>query len=77
MLCYRYLAKEDYSEDSLKFFAANGIRAFHFRLTGNKEPFYEIGDQEIATALGVVLGMTRLLISLLILNGYLLSRLCR
>ena len=56
----RYLAKEDFSDDSLKYFADNNIQVFHHRLTGNKEPFSEIGEEDIAQALNTVLGATRI-----------------
>lgn len=39
----------------LEFLKIHDIELFHFRVTGNKEPFHEIDQKEIASALVKVL----------------------
>ncbi|TPX61421.1 hypothetical protein SpCBS45565_g07260 [Spizellomyces sp. 'palustris'] len=51
-----YLCEDEYSEDTLAFLGGYGIKIFHVRISGNKEPFGEIDQAEIAGALVEVLG---------------------
>ncbi|KNC97528.1 uncharacterized protein SPPG_07004 [Spizellomyces punctatus DAOM BR117] len=50
-----YLCEDEYSEDTLAFLGEYGIKIFHVRISGNKEPFGEIDQAEIAGALVEVL----------------------
>ncbi|KAJ3031369.1 hypothetical protein HDV00_008369 [Rhizophlyctis rosea] len=50
-----YLCEDDYSTDNLTFLAENGIKIFHLKISGNKEPFAEIDQADIASALVKVL----------------------
>ncbi|KAI8908224.1 protein-tyrosine phosphatase [Powellomyces hirtus] len=50
-----YLCEDDYSQDNLDFLCANGVKIIHVKIAGNKEPFGEIDQREIAAALVEVL----------------------
>ncbi|KXS13908.1 protein-tyrosine phosphatase [Gonapodya prolifera JEL478] len=50
-----YLANDDLPDENKSFMAAEGIRFWHFKIEGNKEPFVELQENEIAAALAVLL----------------------
>lgn len=50
-----YLAKESYTSDNTAFFESSGIRVFHYRLNGNKEPFGVMGEEDVAQVIGDLL----------------------
>eukprot|EP00842_Homolaphlyctis_polyrhiza_P001344 jgi/Hompol1/220/HPOL_002461-RA len=50
-----YLCEDDYTEEHLRFWEENNIKVFHLRIAGNKEPFGEIDQADIADALVKVL----------------------
>ncbi|KAJ3099867.1 hypothetical protein HDU97_002696 [Phlyctochytrium planicorne] len=51
----QYICSDEESEDNTKFFKENGIKLVHYRIKGNKEPFGEIEQSDIADALVHVL----------------------
>ncbi|KAJ3405074.1 hypothetical protein HDV05_006771 [Chytridiales sp. JEL 0842] len=51
-----YLCSDDHLEDNIKFCEDEGIQMFHYRMKGNKEPFQEIDQKQMAEALAKVLG---------------------
>ena len=50
-----YLCPEDYPESHTTFLAENGIQLLQFGVEGNKEPFDEIPEEIMCTALAAVL----------------------
>ncbi|KAL1921495.1 uncharacterized protein VTP21DRAFT_11211 [Calcarisporiella thermophila] len=46
-----YLAAQDYTPEMKQFVEEEGIQFFHYRVDGNKEPFVEINQTDIANAL--------------------------
>ena len=50
-----YLANDDYRENVVRWAQKEGIRIFHHRVTMNKEPFTEMDEQEVASAVAHVL----------------------
>ncbi|KAI3456498.1 hypothetical protein Pfo_013161 [Paulownia fortunei] len=50
-----YLCPEPYPEANIQFLNANGIRLFQFGVEGSKEPFVNIPDDVICSALEVLL----------------------
>jgi len=50
-----YLCSEEYPEENVEFLKSNGIKLFHFGITGNKEPFVNIPEDTIREALKVLL----------------------
>lgn len=48
------LILEDYPEPNLEFLDAEGIKFFQFGIPGNKEPFVQIPDERIVSALSVI-----------------------
>ncbi|TPX40591.1 hypothetical protein SeLEV6574_g06541 [Synchytrium endobioticum] len=46
-----YLCPEDYPSENTEFLTVNDIHLFHVRIAGNKEPFSEIDQNDIAQAL--------------------------
>lgn len=60
---------EDYPEQNLKFLNENGIKLLQHGVPGNKEPFVDIPEDKIRTALTNLLGvLSRLPQSLLSLS---------
>ena len=50
-----YLANDDYRENVVQWAHREGIRIFHHRVTMNKEPFTEMDEDEVASALTHIL----------------------
>jgi len=50
-----YLANDDYRENVVQWANRQGIRIFHHRVTMNKEPFTEMDEDEVASALTHIL----------------------
>ncbi|KAI9323907.1 tyrosine-specific protein phosphatase family protein [Zopfochytrium polystomum] len=50
-----YVCADDIGEDNVRFCGENGIRLIHYRIQGNKEPFMEIDQTVMASALADVL----------------------
>ena len=50
-----YLATDDYRQNMAEFARAEGLRVFHHRVNMNKEPFTEMDEGEVASALEHVL----------------------
>lgn len=50
-----YLATDDYRENVVGWAERRGIRVFHHRIAVNKEPFTEMDEREVASALAHVL----------------------
>jgi len=46
-----YLCPEEYSETNQNFLRKHGIKLFHYRIVGNKEPFVDIPEEVIRDAL--------------------------
>jgi len=46
-----YLCPEEYSETNQNFIRKHGIKLFHYRIVGNKEPFVDIPEEVIRDAL--------------------------
>ncbi|KAJ8328113.1 tyrosine-protein phosphatase siw14 [Batrachochytrium dendrobatidis] len=51
----RYICEDDYTQETLDFWRINNVCVFHMRIAGNKEPFGEIEQKDIADALLKVL----------------------
>ncbi|KAL2919628.1 tyrosine-protein phosphatase siw14 [Polyrhizophydium stewartii] len=52
-----YICEDDYTDENLRFWDETGVRVFHVRVAGNKEPFGEIDEADIADALSKVLSV--------------------
>ena len=50
----RYLCLEDYPPGNLKFINEHGVKLFHIGIFGNKEPFVDISQKDIASALSTL-----------------------
>ncbi|KAI8900020.1 protein-tyrosine phosphatase [Globomyces pollinis-pini] len=50
-----YICEDDYSQENLDYLNLNGIKIHHIKISGNKEPFVEIDQNQIAQALVTVL----------------------
>jgi tyrosine-protein phosphatase SIW14 len=50
-----YICDDDYTPENMQFLETEGIKLFHIRIIGNKEPFLEIDQRDIASALSQVL----------------------
>ena len=50
-----YLANDDYRENVVQWAHREGIHIFHHRVTMNKEPFTEMDEDEVASALTHIL----------------------
>lgn len=53
---YRTLILEEYPEQNMIFCRENDIMLFQYGVPGNKEPFVDIPDDQIAGALAVLMG---------------------
>jgi len=49
-----YLCLEDYPPGNLKFINEHGVKLFHIGIFGNKEPFVDISQKDIASALSTL-----------------------
>ncbi|KAG0224053.1 hypothetical protein BGW42_005396 [Actinomortierella wolfii] len=49
------MSEEDYAPDLQEFLRNEGIRRIHYKIEGNKEPFVEIDEQVISSALANIL----------------------
>jgi tyrosine-protein phosphatase SIW14 len=49
-----YICDDDYTAENLEFLKREHIQCFQFRIAGNKEPFVEIDNEEIAKALAIL-----------------------
>ncbi|CAJ0750594.1 12381_t:CDS:2 [Entrophospora sp. SA101] len=54
-----YLSADDFNEDLKQFVEEQQINVFHYRIEPNKEPFVEIEQKELSSALVKVLGCLR------------------
>ena len=50
-----YLSDDEYSQENLDFLKEHNINIFHIRISGNKEPFQEIDQADVVTALQLLL----------------------
>ncbi|KAF9974474.1 hypothetical protein BGZ73_002098 [Actinomortierella ambigua] len=49
------MSEEEYAPDLQEFLRSEGIREIHYKIEGNKEPFVEIDEKVISSALGNIL----------------------
>ncbi|CAG8610608.1 6668_t:CDS:2 [Paraglomus brasilianum] len=54
-----YLSSDDFNEELHQFVTDQDIQVFHYKISGNKEPFIEIEQKDISSALVKVLGCLR------------------
>ncbi|CAH1757109.1 1416_t:CDS:2 [Entrophospora sp. SA101] len=59
LILKRYLSADDFNEDLKQFVEEQQINVFHYRIEPNKEPFVEIEQKELSSALVKVLGCLR------------------
>ncbi|CAG8473099.1 6679_t:CDS:2 [Paraglomus occultum] len=55
-----YMSSDDFNEELHQFVTEQGIQVFHYKLARNKEPFVEIEQKDISSALVKVLGKHRI-----------------
>ncbi|CAJ0859104.1 12848_t:CDS:2 [Entrophospora sp. SA101] len=55
LILKRYLSADDFNEDLKQFVEEQQINVFHYRIEPNKEPFVEIEQKELSSALVKVL----------------------